>query len=282
MPGSRLFEAPGGCAAEIARAKGSLSRLPLMCVRRSDRMRNSIMPNRGRLASLLLLMSLASAGLSANELDSRLSELARAGDRAAVSRLLQQDGVDVDATQVDGTAALHWAAYGDDAELASMLLDAGADPDAVNRNGFHPARARLRQRQYRRRRAPAGRGCGPATGADRGASHPDLRANRARRRGSCAACPRSRPRRGGRLAGPDAADVGRRGEPRPGHEPAARGGRGRRHVFDRRIHGADVRRAAGRPRRAAPSGRGRRRGERADARPPLRRPLDASPPREVC
>ena len=93
------------------------------------------MRNRGRLASLFLLSSLASAGLQANESDSRLPELARKGDRAAVALLLQEDGVDVDATQVDGTTALHWAAYGDDAELAEVLLDAGADPDAVNRNG---------------------------------------------------------------------------------------------------------------------------------------------------
>ena len=91
-----------------------------------------------RLASLLLLLPLASAGLQGNESDFRLPEMARAGDRAAVARLLQEDGVDVDATQVDGTAALHWAAYDDDAELTGLLLDAGADPDAVNRNGSTP------------------------------------------------------------------------------------------------------------------------------------------------
>ena len=96
------------------------------------------MRNRRKLASLLALLLLASAGLQANEPDSRLLELARAGDRAAVSFLLQHDGVDVDAAQVDGTTALHWAAYGDDAELAELLLDAGADPDAVNRNGSTP------------------------------------------------------------------------------------------------------------------------------------------------
>ena len=96
------------------------------------------MRNRGRLASLLLLLSLASPGLQANESDSRLPELARTGDRAAVARLLQEDGVDVDAAQMDGTTALHWAAYGDDAKLAELLLDAGADSDAVNRNGSTP------------------------------------------------------------------------------------------------------------------------------------------------
>lgn len=90
------------------------------------------------LASLLVLLLLAGAGLQANEPDPRLPELARNGDRAAVSRLLQQDGADVDAAQVDGTTALHWAAYGADAELATMLLDAGADPDPVNRNGSTP------------------------------------------------------------------------------------------------------------------------------------------------
>ena len=96
------------------------------------------MRNRRKLASLLVLLLLASTGLQANEPDSRLPELARAGDGAAVSRLLHQEGIDVDATQVDGTTALHWAAYGDDAELAAMLLAAGADPDAVNRNGSTP------------------------------------------------------------------------------------------------------------------------------------------------
>ena len=97
------------------------------------------MRNRRRLTlPPLLLLLLASAGLGANEPDFRLPELARNGDRAAVSRLLQQDGVDVDATQVDGTTALHWVAYGGDVELAELLLDAGADPDAVNRNGSTP------------------------------------------------------------------------------------------------------------------------------------------------
>ena len=96
------------------------------------------MQNRRKLASLFLLLSLAGAGLGANEPDSRLPALARKGDHAAVSRLLQQDGIDVDAAQVDGTTALHWAAYGGDAELAALLLDAGAEPDAVNRNGSTP------------------------------------------------------------------------------------------------------------------------------------------------
>ena len=96
------------------------------------------MQNRRKLASLLVLLSLASAGLPAAESDSRLPELARKGDRAAVSLLLQEDGVDVDATEADGTTALHWAAFLDDAELAGLLLDAGAAPDAVNRNGSTP------------------------------------------------------------------------------------------------------------------------------------------------
>ena len=96
------------------------------------------MRNRRSLAPLFPLLLLACTAVQANEPDFRLPELARAGDRAAVSSLLQQEGVDVDAAQVDGTTALHWAAYGDDAELAELLLDAGADPDAVNRNGSTP------------------------------------------------------------------------------------------------------------------------------------------------
>ena len=102
------------------------------------------MQHRQGLASPLLLFFLAwglffmaGAVLSAAEPDARLPELARSGDRAGVANLLAGD-VDVDSPGVDGTTALHWAAYADDVELASLLLDAGADPNAVNRNGATP------------------------------------------------------------------------------------------------------------------------------------------------
>ena len=44
----------------------------------------------------------------------------------------------VNTAQPDGTTALHWAAYHDDLELVSRLLDAGADVRAANRYGVTP------------------------------------------------------------------------------------------------------------------------------------------------
>ena len=53
-------------------------------------------------------------------------------------RKLLGTGVDVNAAQVDGTTALHWAAYHDDAETVALLLRAGANANAVNRYGVPP------------------------------------------------------------------------------------------------------------------------------------------------
>ena len=57
----------------------------------------------------------------------------RCGERAALADAAEQrdmpasarssqTGVDVNAAQVDGTTALHWAAYNDDAETAALLV----------------------------------------------------------------------------------------------------------------------------------------------------------------
>ena len=56
------------------------------------------------------------------------------GDKDAVRTLLKQ-GVDVNAAQGDGMTALHWAARQGDAELAQMLLYAGANVKATTRIG---------------------------------------------------------------------------------------------------------------------------------------------------
>jgi ankyrin repeat protein len=65
-----------------------------------------------------------------------LVDAAMRGDKAAVATLIKQ-GVDVGAAQGDGMTALHWAAERGDAELAEMLVYAGANVSAVTRIGLY-------------------------------------------------------------------------------------------------------------------------------------------------
>lgn len=66
-----------------------------------------------------------------------LADAAERRDPAGVRSLLQT-GVDVNAAQVDGTTALHWAAFNDDTESVALLLQAKANVNAVNRYGVPP------------------------------------------------------------------------------------------------------------------------------------------------
>ena len=59
---------------------------------------------------------------------SDVADAAMNGDRQTVTRLLRQKA-DVNAPQVDGSTALHWAVYRDDLELAGALLAARANVD---------------------------------------------------------------------------------------------------------------------------------------------------------
>jgi ankyrin repeat protein len=59
------------------------------------------------------------------------------GDKAAVRALLRKKA-DVNAPQVDGATALHWAVYRDDLETADLLIGAGAKVAATNREGVTP------------------------------------------------------------------------------------------------------------------------------------------------
>ena len=63
-----------------------------------------------------------------------IADAAKTGDRETIRTLLK-DGGDVNAAQGDGMTALHWAAMKDDAELAGMLLYAGANLRATTRLG---------------------------------------------------------------------------------------------------------------------------------------------------
>ncbi len=61
-------------------------------------------------------------------------DAAQQGDREAVRALLRE-GRDVNATEGDGLTALHWAALREDADLAQMLVFAGANVRATTRLG---------------------------------------------------------------------------------------------------------------------------------------------------
>src|SRR5258706_2209599 len=59
------------------------------------------------------------------------------GDAGALGALVTQKA-DVNAPQVDGATALHWAVYRDEGEAADLLIAAGAKVDAKNRVGVTP------------------------------------------------------------------------------------------------------------------------------------------------
>ena len=60
-------------------------------------------------------------------------------DKVALRALLEQKA-DVNAAQVDGATALHWAVYHDDREAIDLLINAGAKIDVKNREGVTPLR----------------------------------------------------------------------------------------------------------------------------------------------
>src|SRR5436309_2752751 len=66
-----------------------------------------------------------------------IADAAMRGDKAAVRTLLQKKA-DVNAPQVDGATALHWAIYRDDEELVDLLIRSGANIKAANRDGATP------------------------------------------------------------------------------------------------------------------------------------------------
>ena len=85
----------------------------------------------------LMVPMLSMATLIAAGSDAPLADAAERMDRASIRTLLQQP-IDVNAPQVDGMTALHWAAYQDDLETVELLVRAGADVKAANRYGVTP------------------------------------------------------------------------------------------------------------------------------------------------
>ena len=68
--------------------------------------------------------------------DAPVADAAMGRDIEAV-RSLVDGGADVNVAHGDGMTGLHWAAKHGDVEMAAMLIDAGADPEAVTRLGEH-------------------------------------------------------------------------------------------------------------------------------------------------
>ena len=68
---------------------------------------------------------------------SEVADAAMQRNKAAVRALLQQNA-DVNAPQIDGTTALHWAVETDDLELTDLLIRAGAHVSAANKAGATP------------------------------------------------------------------------------------------------------------------------------------------------
>ncbi len=66
-----------------------------------------------------------------------VADAAARDDVAAVKKLITAKA-DVNATQVDGSTALHWAVHHQDAALVETLLRAGAKVDTANREGVTP------------------------------------------------------------------------------------------------------------------------------------------------
>ena len=82
---------------------------------------------------LLLVASLMAAA------DARppIVDAAKRGDRAALQTLIEMHA-DVNASEADGSTALHWASYRDDVESVDRLIRAGARVNAANDLGATP------------------------------------------------------------------------------------------------------------------------------------------------
>jgi ankyrin repeat protein len=84
----------------------------------------------------VLLVSVA-AGIILGAAPSEVADAVMQGDKTALRALLARKA-DVNAPQVDGATALHWAVYRNDPESADLLIRAGANVKAANRAGATP------------------------------------------------------------------------------------------------------------------------------------------------
>jgi ankyrin repeat protein len=83
------------------------------------------------------LPALLFTGLTAIAAELPLIDAVKHSDNAVVRALIQK-GADVNAAEVDGTTALHWAASNDDLKAVDLLIGAGANVKTLNRYGVSP------------------------------------------------------------------------------------------------------------------------------------------------
>ncbi|MGE3405140.1 MAG: ankyrin repeat domain-containing protein [Vicinamibacterales bacterium] len=91
----------------------------------------------GTVLALLLLSSGPRVLASGGDV-SPLVTAAKAGDAATVRSLLARPGADVNATEHDGTTALHWAVQHGQVDVVKALIRARADVNRKNRYGVAP------------------------------------------------------------------------------------------------------------------------------------------------
>lgn len=89
-----------------------------------------------RIRHLWMVLPLAIVSLGAGRAVP-LVDAVKNADVVAVRALLQQADA-VNAAEVDGSTALHWAVHRDNAEMVGLLIQAGADVNAVTRYGVRP------------------------------------------------------------------------------------------------------------------------------------------------
>jgi ankyrin repeat protein len=77
------------------------------------------------------------ASLSASEVDRRLIDAVKKGNRETIRTLAKQRAL-VTSADSDGTTALHWAVRADDHETAQLLIASGANVKSADRYGITP------------------------------------------------------------------------------------------------------------------------------------------------
>ena len=86
--------------------------------------------------AIALMLFMATTPLASGA-DAPLADAVQRLDRATVGSLLAQS-IDVNASQVDGMTAVHWAAYHDELEILDLLVRAGGEVNAANGYGVMP------------------------------------------------------------------------------------------------------------------------------------------------